>query len=75
VVKRWPSISRVCWVSWPSLLYLVFEGGERGPDENLTLQFEAISRMPPEEKQIIKALLEGMIIKHQTKQLVGNLSS
>ena len=31
--------------------------------------------MPPEEKQIIKALLEGMIIKHQTKQLVGNLSS
>ena len=58
-----------------SLDDLVFEEGERGPDEDLRLQFEAISRMPPEEKQIIKALLEGMIIKHQTKQLVGNLSS
>ncbi len=31
--------------------------------------------MPPEGKQIINALLKGMIIKHQTKQLVGNLSS
>lgn len=58
-----------------SLDNLVFEEGERGPGEDLRLQFEAISHMPPEEKQIIKALLEGMIIKHQTKQLVSDLSS
>ncbi|VAV87007.1 hypothetical protein MNBD_ALPHA08-1090 [hydrothermal vent metagenome] len=57
-----------------SLDELVFEEGERGPDEDLRLQFEAISRMSPEEKKIIKALLEGMIIKHQTQQMVSNLS-
>ena len=57
-----------------SLDELVFEEGERGPDEDLRLQFEAVSRMPSEEKKIIKALLEGMIIKHQTKQMVSNLS-
>lgn len=58
-----------------SLDTLVFENDERGPDEDLRLQFEAVSRMPPEDKRIVKALLEGMIIKHQTKQLVGGLSS
>lgn len=52
-----------------SLDTLVFENNERGPDEDLRLQFEAVSRMPPEDKRIVKALLEGMIIK--TKQLVG----
>ncbi|MBI1424621.1 MAG: helix-turn-helix domain-containing protein [Gammaproteobacteria bacterium] len=57
-----------------SLDELVFEEGERGPDDDLRLQFEAITRMSPEEKKIIKALLEGMIIKHQTKQMVSNLS-
>jgi transcriptional regulator with XRE-family HTH domain len=54
-----------------SLDTLVFENNERGPDEDLRLQFEAVSRMPPEDKRIVKALLEGMTIKHQTKQLVG----
>jgi len=58
-----------------SLDTLVFEEGERGPDEDLRLQFEAVSQMSSEEKRIIKALLEGMIIKHQTKQMVGSLSS
>jgi len=41
---------------------MVFEEGERGPDEDLRLQFEAISRMSDEDKKIIKALLDGMII-------------
>ncbi len=57
-----------------SLDALVFDEGERGPDEDLRLQFEAVSHMPQEEKKIIKALLDGMIIKHQTKQMVSGLS-
>jgi transcriptional regulator with XRE-family HTH domain len=57
-----------------SLDELVFEEGERGPDEDLRLQFEAVSRMPPEEKKIDKALLDGMIVKHQTRQMVSGLS-
>ena len=58
-----------------SLDTLVFENDERGPDDGLRLQCEAVSRMPPEVKRIVKALLDGMIIKFQTKQLVGGLSS
>ncbi len=57
-----------------SLDDLVFEAGERGPDEDLRLQFEAVSHMSDDEKKIIKALLEGMIIKHQTQKMVSNLS-
>jgi len=57
-----------------SLDELVFQTGERGPDDDLRLQFEAVSQMPIEDKKIIKALLEGMIIKYQTQQMVGNLS-
>lgn len=29
--------------------------------------------MPADEKRIVKALLDGMIIKHQTKQMVEGL--
>lgn len=54
---------------------LVFEEGERGPDDELLLQFGALSRMPPEETRIVKALLDGRIVKYQTKPLVGGLSS
>ena len=54
---------------------LLFDKDERGPDEELRLQFETITRMPPEDKLVIKALLEGMILKYQTKEMVGNLSS
>ena len=38
---------------------LIFGADERGPDGDLRLQFEAISKFAPEEKQVIKALLEG----------------
>ena len=48
---------------------LVFDQAERGPDDDLRLQFEAISRFNPEEKKVIKALLEGMILKHETKRI------
>ena len=54
---------------------LLFDKGEREPDDDLKLQFETVSRMSNEDKRIIKALLEGMIIKHQTKELVDGLSS
>ena len=58
-----------------SLDMLVFDETDRGPSDDLALQFEAVSHMPDEERRIIKALLDGMIIKYQTKQMVGNLSS
>ena len=55
--------------------FLLFDEHERGPSDDLRLQFEAVSQFPEEERKIVKALLEVMIIKFQTKQMVGNLSS
>lgn len=47
---------------------LVFDEQERGPDEQLKLQFEAISHLTPDEKQVVKELLDGMIIKYQSRR-------
>jgi len=47
---------------------LVFEADELEPDEDLRLQFKAVSNMPKEEQRIIKQLLEGMIIKHEAER-------
>lgn len=57
-----------------SLDELVFDESERGPSDDLALQFEAVSHMPEKERSIIKALLDGMIVKYQTQQIVGNLA-
>lgn len=57
-----------------SLDMLVFDETERGPSDDLILQFEAVSHMPDDERRIIKALLDGMIMKYQTQKMVSNLS-
>ncbi len=58
-----------------SLDVLVFEESERGPSDDLLLQFEAVSDMPDDERRIVKALLDGMIMKYQTRKMVSSLSS
>lgn len=58
-----------------SLDVLVFEEAERGLSDGLLLQFEAVSHMPDDECRIVKALLDGMIIKYQTGKMVINLST
>ena len=47
---------------------LIFDQDERGPDQELRLQFEAVSRMSPEEKRVVKELIEGMILKHEVRR-------
>ncbi len=47
---------------------LLFDEKERGPSDDLRLQFEAIARMPADERKIVKALLEGMILKHEARR-------
>ena len=54
-----------------SLDDLVFAEGERGPSDDLRLRFEAISHMPEAEKSVIKALLDGMILKYQASKIMG----
>ncbi|MFT4434382.1 hypothetical protein ACMX25_13435 [Caballeronia sp. 15715] len=40
----------------------------RGPSEDLRLQFEAVSQFSPEEKQTVRELLEGLILKHEARR-------
>lgn len=54
---------------------LLFDESERGPDDDLRLQFEALSAMSPEEKHVAKSVLEAMIVKHQvTGAITGALA-
>ncbi len=47
---------------------LIFDENERGPNDDQRLHFEAVSKLTPEEKNTVKELLEGMILKHEAKQ-------
>ena len=47
---------------------LLFGKDERGPDDELRLQFEAVSRFDPDEKKVIRSMLEGMILKHEARR-------
>lgn len=58
-----------------SLDDLVFAEGERGPSDDLRLRFEAVSHMPEAEKAVIKALLDGMILKYQASRIMGTGSN
>jgi transcriptional regulator with XRE-family HTH domain len=44
---------------------LVFEEDERGPDDDLRLQFEAVSQLPQEHKDVVRTVLEGIILKYE----------
>jgi transcriptional regulator with XRE-family HTH domain len=59
VIKRLAQALRV------SADALVFDAAERGPDEELKFQFEAVARMPNKEKEAIRTMLEAMIVKNQ----------
>jgi len=54
--------------------HLLFGRDERGPDDDLRLQFEAVTRFDEEEKRVVRSLLEGMILKHEARrwQTVSN---
>ena len=47
---------------------LIFDDKEREPDDDLRLQFEAISQFTPEEKKIVKVVMEGLILKHDSNR-------
>lgn len=47
---------------------LAFGEGERGPDADLCLQFEALASFDREEKKTARVLLEGLILKHEAQR-------
>ena len=50
--------------------WLLFEDAERGPDDDLRLQFEAMSQLTAEEKEVARAVLEGLLLKHVARQWI-----
>src|SRR5271166_80337 len=46
---------------------LLFETDERGPDEELKLQFEAVCRLDPEEKKVIRSVIESILLRHEAR--------
>jgi transcriptional regulator with XRE-family HTH domain len=49
---------------------LIFDPHERGPEDDLRLQFEALQRFNPEDKQVAKTVLESLIIRHDANQWI-----
>lgn len=44
---------------------LVFDEEERGPSDALRYQFETVSRMSEHEQQMVRELLDAVIVKNQ----------
>jgi len=51
--------------------WLLFEETERGPDDDLRLQFEAMRQLSPEEKRVARAVLEGLLLKHAAQRFAS----
>jgi transcriptional regulator with XRE-family HTH domain len=47
---------------------LLFGKDERGPDETLKLQFEAVSRFDPEAKKVVQQVLDSMILQQEARR-------
>ena len=44
---------------------LISDEHERGPDDELRLQFAAVADFAPDEKKAAKEVLDALILKHQ----------
>lgn len=47
---------------------LIFAEHEQGPDEDLRLQFEAVSRLSDDEKGIVSTFIESILFKQEVKR-------
>jgi transcriptional regulator with XRE-family HTH domain len=47
---------------------LLFDESERGPGDELALQFEAAARLDPDELNVVRELIEGMLLRHEAKR-------
>ena len=54
---------------------LLFEEGEREPDDDLKLRFEAIAAMLPEEQEVAKAVLDAIIVKSQVTGALARVNA
>lgn len=50
--------------------WLLFEDDERGPDDQLKQQFEALQQFDEDERRTALEVLDGLILKHQARRRV-----
>jgi transcriptional regulator with XRE-family HTH domain len=50
--------------------WLLFDEDERGPDDALKRQFEALRQFDDDERHVAEVVLESLILKHQAKQAI-----
>lgn len=55
-----------------SLDLLVFDQDERGPDDDLRLEFESTSRLDADEKQVVRTVIRGIVLQHEARRLGMN---
>ncbi|WP_415378145.1 MULTISPECIES: helix-turn-helix domain-containing protein [Enterobacterales] len=55
--------------------FLLFEPGEREPEDDLKLRFEAVAAMPFEEQEVAKAVLDAIIVKSQVSQTMARMTA
>ena len=53
---------------------LLFGKPERRPDEDLRLQFEAISQFSEEEKRVVRSVPEGLLLTHEVRRWSSSTS-
>jgi transcriptional regulator with XRE-family HTH domain len=49
---------------------LLFDEDERQPPTDFLMQFEALAQLTPEDKKAVRAMIDGMLIRHQAKRLM-----
>jgi len=67
-------IKKIALVLNVSTDILIFGDAERAPIDELKLQFEAIKEFTPEEMEVAKKVIEGLILQHHASQFqtMGN---
>lgn len=50
---------------------LLFEDNERGPSDDLRLQFEALNRLTDDEKTTVRNVLDALLLRHEAKRFAA----
>jgi transcriptional regulator with XRE-family HTH domain len=50
---------------------LVFDDDERGADDGLRQQIEATTRLDDDERQVIRTLIDAMLLKHEARRFAS----
>lgn len=69
------ALKRIAVAMSVTIDWLVFDEGERGPNDKLKLHFEAVSQLEPDEQRTIMEIIDGMLLKHDAKRYLNRASN